>query len=91
MPTPYHPTRLHPDDDDDDDANAQMDDLLQEARKYHPESPKVPLRRPAPEQHLPPVVLVEGFFSFFNEVGRFVASLRPSLFPYRLPTNLAET
>lgn len=59
---------------DDDDANAHMDDLLEEARKHHSGSPKTPLRRPAPEQELPPVVLVEGFFSFFNEVGMFVGT-----------------
>lgn len=53
----------------DEEANAQMDDLLDEARRNHPASPQVPLSLPAPEQALAPVVLVEGFFSFFNEVS----------------------
>jgi len=66
MPSSHYLARLP--DEEDGEANAQMEDLLEEARRYHPDSPKAPLRRPAPEQHLPPVVLVEGFFSFFNEV-----------------------
>jgi hypothetical protein len=75
MPSSHYLARFP--DEDDGDADAQMEDLLDEARRYHPDSPKTPLRRPAPEQHLPPVVLVEGFFSFFNEVRLS----RP--FPYR--------
>ena len=78
MPSSHYLARL-PDVDQDGEANAQMEDLLEEARRYHPDSPKAPLRRPAPEQHLPPVVLVEGFFSFFNEVRLSRA------FPYRRP------
>lgn len=70
----HHTARLH--EDNDEEANAHLDDLLEEARRPHPGSPKTPLRHPAPEQTLPPVVLVEGFFSFFNEVG-LLASITP--------------
>ena len=83
MPTSHHPPRLHG--DGDDVADAQMDDLLDEACKYHPNSPKVALRCPAPEQHLPPVILVEGFFSFFNEVRNLITSFTPR--PYCRPNN----
>jgi len=79
MPSSHYLARLPDEVEDDGEANAQMEDLLDEARRYHPGSPKTPLRRPAPEQHLPPVVLVEGFFSFFNEVRL------PRLIPYRRP------
>lgn len=70
----HHHARLH--EDNDEEANAQMDDLLEEARRPHPGGPKTPLRHPAPEQALSPVVLVEGFFSFFNEVS-LLASITP--------------
>lgn len=61
------PPRLH---GADDSGNAHLDDLLREAQRTHSDSPHTALHYPAPEQLLPPVVLVEGFFSFFNEVNR---------------------
>lgn len=59
------PPRLH---GASDSGNEHLDDLLREAERPH--SPHTALHYPAPEQRLPPVVLVEGFFSFFNEVNR---------------------
>ncbi|KAF8323289.1 alpha/beta-hydrolase [Clavulina sp. PMI_390] len=55
--------RLH---GDQDSANAALDELLEEAQRTHPEAPTSPITHPAPEQLIPPVVLVEGFFSFFD-------------------------
>lgn len=70
----HHNLHLH---GDDDAANFEMDELLEEARRPHPDSPQTALSRPAPEQVLAPVVLVEGFFSFFNEVSNPTSMTSP--------------
>lgn len=79
MPMPHmHGARLH---GSEDPANSHLDDLLHEAARLATRGAAVnnatsatisaaaPVGQPAPEQSVSPVVLVEGFFSFFNEVS----------------------
>lgn len=53
---------------DDSDLEEHFEELIDEAKRYHKGDSRRPVANPAPPQHLPPLVLVEGFFSFFDPI-----------------------